>query len=354
MKLKSKIKNILFLIKSEGILSGIITIIDISINFVRVKLKLVPKGYANPYITTIQIEPTKYCNMTCPMCPNSYMNDNEKGNMSYEDFIKIMKQFPLIKWVKLQGLGEIFLNPDIIKMIRYLKNRDVIVGFADNCTLFKQKLINTLLDLKVDFINFSLDTLNPQLFKKIRGVNLFKIVKNNIEKFAETRNNNPKFKHTKLFINMVLNNENFHELPDMVDFAYKIKIDGVIASLPQIKYLEEQQDYLKKTTNLIQNNYNHYFQIAKDKAKKYGIKLRKSSLDESFVYSCYWNFTRVYITWDGYITPCCHIENPKLFNFGNILQNSFKKIWNSPKYRYFRINHFDPKSICKLCPHLNK
>ena len=127
MKYFSQIKNALEILKKRGLINGSATLINAGILAFTRKINFYPSGYAYPFIRNIQIEPTKYCNMACPMCPNSYMKENEKGNMSYVDFIKIIKQFPFITTVRLQGLGESFLNPDIYKMIKYFKNIFIMI-----------------------------------------------------------------------------------------------------------------------------------------------------------------------------------------------------------------------------------
>ncbi len=37
------------------------------------------------------------------LCINPYLKDKEKGNLCYEDFLKIMQHFPFVSHVKLQG-----------------------------------------------------------------------------------------------------------------------------------------------------------------------------------------------------------------------------------------------------------
>jgi len=354
MKYYLQFKTLIDILKQRGIANGILTFVNAAILKIFNRIHYYPDGYGYPYIRSIQLEPTKLCNMACPMCLNPYLDKSEKGNLSYENFKKIIKQFPFLTTVRLQGLGESLLNPDIYKMIAYLKRKGVSVGFADNGTMLTPKTNNKLLGLKVNYISLSLDTLNREKFKIIRGVDLFDNVKEKIENLVKIKKGNSNYKTTRIILNMVLSNDNVNELSDMIDYAHKLGIKELIISSLQPKYLKQQKDYLKEISNELQNPnfmegiYNH----AKLKAKKYGIVLSFNILHPQRAIDCLWNFEMTYITWDGYLTPCCHIENPSIYNFGNILNEPFKKVWNNQLYRSYRTKHLDAVGVCRSCPHL--
>jgi len=282
------------------------------------------------------------------------MNE-EKGNMSYEDFLKVMKQFPFLRSVKLQGLGEILLNKDIIRMIKYCKRQGMEVTFNDNASLLTDKIIKELLDTNLDSIYFSLDTLKKEKYEEIRGVNQFEKVKSNIEKIARMRNNDSKYKGTRLGITMVTMDNNLEELPAMVEYASKLGLDGVIASQALMKASSKEQSKIvkKDVSNLsIKEEANQIRRKATADSKKLGIKLHFQNSKKKRALKCKWPWKKVYITYDGYITPCCHLEYPKTFNLGNIIETPFTKIWNGRKYREFRKKFFDWNSICRKCPYI--
>jgi len=314
-----------------------------------------PGGYAWPYLTRIQIEPTKKCNMRCPMCTNTYLKKEEKGNMSYEDFLEIMKQFPFLRSVKLQGLGEILLNKDAIRMIRYCKRQGMEVRFNDNASLLTSEIIKELLDTNLDSIQFSLDTLKKEKYEEMRGVNQFERVKSNLEEFASMRNMNGKYRGIRLGITMVTMDNNLEELPAMVEYASKLGLDNVISSLALMKASSKGQSKIVKkgTGNLsVKEEADKIKKKAIDDSHKLGIRLSFIHSRKKRALNCKWPWKNVYITYDGYITPCCHLEDPKVFNFGNILETPFSKIWNGERYREFRKKFFDWNSICRKCPHI--
>jgi len=302
------------------------------------------RGMAYPYLDVVQIEPTKLCNMSCQMCMNPYLSSSEKGNMSYDNFLKIINQFPRTKNIILQGLGEIFLNKDIFKMLTYLKENGHYVQFATNCSLLTERDMKNIAELGIDEIRLSIDTLNPTLYEEIRGVNSFNRVIKNIQNLAHI----VKYE-SLLMINMVVSQDNISEVTDMIGFASANNIKIVRVSWIQQKGVKDQRKFVSErmlpTMNLSE--------IRKESIEK-GVKLHVNIPNKIHALNCKSIYNTAYITWDGFVTPCCHLENPKVINFGNVLETPFNEIWNGKKYRAFRKGHFDINSACVNCPHYSQ
>ena len=143
----------------------------------------------NSRITSLQIEPTKYCNQQCSMCVNPTLQASEKGNMTFDQFKTVIDQFPFAYDVKLQGMGEIFSNPEIMKMIRYLNARGSRVGFATNAVLLTDDITRQLIEIGNLDVRFSIDTLDREKYHKIRGVDSLEKVKENVKNFLKVREN---------------------------------------------------------------------------------------------------------------------------------------------------------------------
>ncbi len=90
--------------KKRGVAFSIVFLINFTLYRFFKGFRL-PGGYAWPFIAEIQLEPTKLCDMKCPMCTNPYLTNTEKGNMSYDNFVKVMKQFPFLRSIKIQDVG---------------------------------------------------------------------------------------------------------------------------------------------------------------------------------------------------------------------------------------------------------
>ena len=90
-------------------------------------------------------------------------------------------------------------------------------------------------------------------------------------------------------------------------------------------------------------------------AKTAGVEFQALNFpDPAAERGCKWPWRGSYITADGYVTPCCENgSDPDKINFGNIFQQSYTEIWNSPAYRKFRgelKSKTGRPSICVDCP----
>src|SRR5437773_6757447 len=75
------------------------------------------------------IEVTNHCNLLCETCPRTFASYEEPKTLSWENFIKIVDQFPDMERAVLHGIGEPLLNKDLPRMIAYLKERHIYVLF---------------------------------------------------------------------------------------------------------------------------------------------------------------------------------------------------------------------------------
>lgn len=140
---------------------------------------------------SMQIELASICNFKCKFCihGNDELTVQKKykaGIMKYEVFTKIvddMTQFQKkLRFVSLQSRGESLLNPRIVDMIRYLKEKNVTeeIGLNTNATLLDTKMNRGLVEAGLDVIRISIEAIGDQKYKEVTGVNVDynKIVEN--------------------------------------------------------------------------------------------------------------------------------------------------------------------------------
>ena len=68
---------------------------------------------------------------------------------------------------------------------------------------------------------------------------------------------------------------------------------------------------------------------------------------------CDWLWTRMVVNWNGSVSPCCAVWDEK-YDFGNVDQRSFFRIWNGKRYRQARrivAGREPPASdnVCGIC-----
>ena len=65
--------------------------------------------------------------------------------------------------------GESLLHPQFIQCLEYAKEKGLgPVQFASNALALDEKTADKMLDAGIDFISFSLDTLNPEVYRSTR------------------------------------------------------------------------------------------------------------------------------------------------------------------------------------------
>lgn len=105
------------------------------------------------------IEPTNYCNYSCPICPNRLYQDSERGYMSMDLFQKIVNQIKdVAEVIQLYWVGEPLLHSDIFEMISYCKKTTTAkVMLSTNGSLLTKEKSKKLVDSGLDKLIVSMD-----------------------------------------------------------------------------------------------------------------------------------------------------------------------------------------------------
>ena len=180
-----------------------------------------------------------------------------------------------------------------------------------------------LLDLEVDFLSFSLDTVDPELYERTRrGSNYTKVVAN-ILQFLELKASR-KAKYPEVQVSAVETEKHKAGMNDFVSF-WQPKVDCV-------------RVYVEHSTG--------------DKPGK--IDLQWPQFAKRL--ACQKVFTDMVILWDGNIALCNHDwtrEDDKVI--GNVKENTIIEAWNSVRYKEIREAHISgqliEETICNNCDH---
>src|SRR5438445_4786065 len=91
----------------------------------------------------LQIEPVGQCNLRCQMCPIQFRRDGPPYGppafMDFETFTRIVDEFPGLKELQLQGLGEPMMHPRFFEMVEYGVNKGAKVSTNTNLTLLNAR-----------------------------------------------------------------------------------------------------------------------------------------------------------------------------------------------------------------------
>ena len=333
----NKVKHVALLLRSRG-LKYTYNYIYFYIFWVTRKdivIKLLQKFESYP--SYIEIEVTTRCNLKCTICEHTYWNEPGR-DMTFEEFKGIVDQFPRLKWIGLTGIGESFINKDFMRMLRYVKSKNVYVELYDTFFFIDREVAQGLIDMKLDMLFASVDAATEETYEKIRvGSNFEKVINNVRALFELKRLNNTAY--PQIAFHYIVNKDNLADIPQYIDLVQSIaqgqpvtiQFTRMLHEFDEVKglFAEVPQDIIDEVDN---------------KAKLYGIDVRwnedvpevKPPIDKCIE----WTMPFIFVT--GHVIPCCsgneagHREFQKRTAMGNVFEQSIREIWNGEKYKALR------------------
>jgi len=313
-------------------------------------LKLI-KSTKVAYPSTIMLELTNQCNLACTTCPRVYAYGKEmsKGYMDVNAAKKVIDElWPYLDSIGLTGMGETFMYKDIAEVVKYIKqkNKGIIISVSTNGVL--PNFIDAVSEVVglIDTIQVSIDGLND-VYESIRIKSNFKILDQNLRKLVQLAQHTD----TVIMLNMVVVKENFRDMPKLVDYAKEIGI----------KYLDFSLFNVAAVTTIDISYYEFYqtrefkeeLATLEDKIKAtpdITVTERNFNTQGSFQ-KCMFPWSHFYITWNGFMTPCCAKPFPKELNFGNVSSPNVMTVLNSKSYLNFRKSWYKNThpSFCDKC-----
>src|SRR6266576_4838434 len=134
----------------------------------------------------IQIEPVGQCNLRCQMCSIQFRQDGSPNGplafMAFEQFTRIIDQFPNVKELHLQGLGEPMMHPRFFDMVEYAVKKGIKVTTNSNLTLLNNKRAERCVTSGLHCLHISLDGATAETYERIRVRAHFEKVVANLER----------------------------------------------------------------------------------------------------------------------------------------------------------------------------
>jgi len=280
-----------------------------------------------------QIEPTSCCNLDCEMCIRKDIGV-PIGHMSFEDFKKILDRLDSLFKLHLSGQGEPLLNPDFFKMIEYANKRGMNIYFTTNGTLLTENNIRKICENNIGEIGISIDSTEKEEYEKIRKGASYEEVLEGVKRLVDELRR--RGKKTIVSTSAVILKKNMGEIPEFVRLAKGLGIRKV-----GFQTIQEKEDYLDKYGSGVRAESISGFDSRLREKINEGKKIAKDNnmvfiFDEEKSPGCIWPWRSVYITWEGYVTPCCKILDYRAPCFGNFLKDDFWGVWNGVLYQNYR------------------
>jgi radical SAM protein with 4Fe4S-binding SPASM domain len=233
----------------------------------------------------------------------------EGGFMEFDLFKKIIDDSPDLEHLCMHNWGEPLLHKDIFRMIEYAKNKGVnYVVMNTNGTLLTNKMIDRIVDSKLDIIRFSIDG-SAETFKRVRGVELQNIEQNinKLKKVKEKRR--PKLK---------------------MGVVFTVEEDTEGDAEDYITHWEKIVDHVRLQPKLITSP-------------------RTEVCPEPFGK----DYGKLVVLWDGRVIPCCVDYNANLM-IGSVQNETVPNLWENEKMDLLREQHLkgefpDTCANCNEC-----
>ena len=290
------------------------------------------------YPPTIMFEVTNHCQLKCVTCPREYAfgKQMDKGFMDFERFKAVMDEAsPYLDSVGLTGLGETFLYQDLPRAAEYVraKNRGIRIFVSTNAHLENSPEIVAQLvrERAIDTIQISIDGVG-EVYNRVRVQGDFAAFQRNVRHIAQIAAPT----ETKIMFNMVVLEENYAQMADLFEFAHREGIKHVTYTpLNLAAVTDKDLSYYRLFTS---EKFLRELRRLRETAERYPeMTCSPPNFSENRPFEiCRFPWWHVYITWNGYLVPCCAKPFPKELHFGNVFEDGLLNTLNSARFQQFR------------------
>ncbi len=317
-----------------------------------------------PLPRSLYLETTSRCNSLCETCILTFGGREPQRDLSWDEFHRVVDQFPILERVLLHGIGEPLLNRELPRMVTFLKARHADVLFNSNALTLSPEIARALIDAGLDELRASLDGSTRATYARIRGVDAFDRVVRNLEQLASLKN---ELHASRPLVSLWFTalRDNIEEIPGLVPLALRAGATGIhlqrlvynglgLATEEQSLYgrLREREAALIRATETAARSKGIDFSASGATAPEVSLTPSREGQPWS---ACRRPWTLAYVTVSGNVLPCCiapwitgHYEGIIL---GNLYRDSLEAVWWGERYLTFRreLQTADPPEPCRGC-----
>jgi radical SAM protein with 4Fe4S-binding SPASM domain len=323
-----------------------------------------PLSLRPPLPRSLYVETTSRCNSLCETCILTFGGLEPQKDLGWSEFRRIVDQFPVLDRVLLHGIGEPLLNRELPRMISHLKSRGAAVLFNSNAITLSPKIGRALIDAGLDELRVSLDASSRETYARIRGVDAFDRVVENLERLAALKRD---LAAPRPVVSLWLTalKDNLDEIPGLVPLAVRTGASSL--HLQRLVYnglgiaTEDQSLYGR-----LEAREAEMIRAAAAAAQAVGIGFSASGAVEPEVSlsatradqpwsACRRPWSLAYVTVHGNVLPCCIApwitSDYDGLILGNLYRESLEEIWWGERYRTFRqrLQTAEPPEPCRGC-----
>ncbi len=302
----------------------------------------------------IEIELTNRCNLACIQCLRSLgLKPYKLGDIEYENFQRILAQFPYVMNLSVNGFGEPMMYKRFFDVIAYTRKERpwCKIGIYSNGMLIDQEKAERLMDSGLTELNISIDAAFPNTYRRVRRGGNLEVLHENIRRLVRTkRQTGARF--PMLGINFVMLNENVGELVPFVEQAHEFGVDFINC----ITFAAYDWGFKNRRSR---ESYHVELEQAKARMEQLGVRCKSfpdenaSWSDPSKPFFCpfFWG-EEFRVAYSGDITLGCCTPFKETYSYGNLLEHDFWDIWNNELFqrnRELALRNEPPSKTCASC-----
>lgn len=270
------------------------------------------------------VEPTSFCNLKCPMCTSKDIPEGKIGYMDWNLYKKIIDEAKgFVYDINLFMGGESLFHKRLPEMIAYAKANGIRTRLSTNATVLTKEKREALFDAGLDFIIFSFDGYEKEVYEKIRVNANFEKTLGNIKAFLEEKKRRGSRKPYVVF--------------QMIEFAGRLE--------------EKRSAFLRELEGLPIDKFSfispHTFggKIPQDDRKGFRSK-------GSRYVPCTFLWYSMSVRWDGMAVPCC-VDLAGEMPLGDLRKESLLDVWNGSMLTELRgkiaAGRYQEIPLCRGC-----
>ncbi|MFC1594756.1 hypothetical protein ACFL38_05455 [Candidatus Omnitrophota bacterium] len=276
----------------------------------------------------IRIDASTVCQLRCPSCPTASGETGERlgsGFLKFKDFKSLIDKNPQVSSIELSNWGEIFLNKELIEIMRYAYKHNVALHANNGANLnaVGQETLNALVKYRFRTLSVSLDGASQGTYSQYRIRGNFDQVIDNI-RIINAAKYRYKTRYPLLNWQFVPFGHNEHEISKAREMAKELNMSFHVKLSWENLYDKtfspiKNRELIRKETGLGVATRGEY-------RKKY---------KEEYVlrYCCLKMWTDPQINYDGRLLGC---SMNYWGDYGNVFENGLEHCFNSEKINYAR------------------
>jgi radical SAM protein with 4Fe4S-binding SPASM domain len=178
----------------------------------------------NAFPRRVLLEMTSRCNYLCRMCPQQNLRRPrmDMPGDQYRHLIDVLDEHG-IEGLWLFNLGEPLLHPEFKENLLHVSSKTNlgVIWLSTNGRYFTESHIRTVLDSRVDYLNYSAHAITEEIYDTVAPPGNFAAVQENLERFYELKGTKALPRKPFLHVQMIDQETTKHEIDGFLDRHFR-------------------------------------------------------------------------------------------------------------------------------------